>query len=128
MRLNILGDFDWESRVDHVLNFLNDLDYRSFFQDKSYGDGLLGVSIVVVCQDSSLNLKQRIRFAKKEKKLYVDVLIDLLEMKTATPEGRVSIIAKSLVENIPKVIIKYNFDAFDSVQFIKDFEEKFSIF
>lgn len=45
MRLNILSDANWESRVDRVLDALSDFNYRSYFQERDYSTGLIGVVV-----------------------------------------------------------------------------------
>ena len=69
MRFNVLTDSDWESRVDQVLNEMSDLGYRRYFEERNYGPGLVAVTVVLMCQEPELNLKRRVRLAKKEKKL-----------------------------------------------------------
>jgi hypothetical protein len=122
MRLNLLGDIDWESKVDQVLASLSDSDYRSYFQERDYGAGLVGVTVVLMCQDPALNLKRRIRLSKKEKKLYMDIMLDLAEMKAAADLAtRRRIVFERLLKEVPEVVSKYSISDFDAVRFIDDF-------
>ncbi|MCH8622564.1 hypothetical protein [Undibacterium sp. TS12] len=127
MRLNILGDFDWESKIDQVLKAFSDDNYHAYFQERDYGIGLIGITIVLMCQDPALNLKRRIRLSKKEKKLYVDIMLDLPEMKSVDFIKKKMIISELLLKEIPEVISKYKIDDFDLQQFVEDFQEKFRI-
>ncbi|MFZ6736049.1 hypothetical protein ACO0LG_29285 [Undibacterium sp. Ji42W] len=127
MRLNILGDFDWESNIDQVLKAFSDDNYHSYLQERDYGTGLIGITVVFMCQDPNLNLKRRIRLSKKEKKLYVDIMLDLAQMKSVDLAKKKMIISELLLKQIPEVISKYKIDDFDLQRFIEDFQQKFRI-
>lgn len=120
MRFNILCDIDWESKVDQPLAALSKLGYFEFFEDRNYGDGLLGVTVIFMCQDPGLKLKRRMRLSKKEKKLYMDIMLDLPTMKAAEPMQRQKIIADRLAVEVPEVLAKYKIDNFDKLRFIYD--------
>jgi hypothetical protein len=123
MRFNILSDSDWEARLEGALHALSDLGYRNYFMDKDYGDGLLGVTVVFMCQDPDLSLKRRVRHSKKEKKIYMDIMLDLPEMKAATPEARKRLVVERLLSEVPEVVLKYKIKDFDTAHFIADFQE-----
>ncbi|TCV78148.1 hypothetical protein [Sulfurirhabdus autotrophica] len=122
MRLNILGDFDSESGVGQVLDALSDSGYRSYFQEKVYGTGLIGVTVIMMCQDPKLKLKRRVRLSKTDRKLYIDIMLDLLEMKGATPNKRKRIVVERLSKEVPEIVSKYKMDDFDGARFLDDFE------
>ena len=121
MRLNILADSHWESNLDKVLNDLSDFEFRRHFAALDYGAGLLGVTVVFMCQDPALNLKRRIRHAKKESKLYMDIMLDLPTMKAASPEERKQIVAQRLFDEVPEVLSGYKIPDFDKESFIAEF-------
>lgn len=127
MRFNISGDFDWESKIDQVLKAFSDDNYHSYFQERDYGTGLIGITVVFLCHDPALNLKRRIRLSKKEKKLYVDIMLDLPEMKSVDFTKKKMIISELLLKEIPEVISKYKIDDFDLQRFVEDFQKKFRI-
>lgn len=127
MRFNISGDFDWESKIDQVLKAFSDDNYHSYFQERDYGTGLIGITVVFLCQDPALNLKRRIRLSKKKKKLYVDIMLDLPEMKSVDFTKKKMIISELLLKEIPEVISKYKIGDFDSQRFVEDFQKKFRI-
>lgn len=120
MRLNILCDADWESKVDKVLDTLSDSGYRRFFEEQNYGKELEGVTIVLMCQSPLLNLKQRIRHSKKEKKLYIDIMLDLPKFKEIQQIERENIVIDKIIKEIPPIISKYKFLDFDLPKFEKD--------
>ena len=120
MKLNILGDTHWESKVDQIIDALTDLDYRSYFEELDYGSGLHKVAVFLMCQNPELNLKQRIRLSKKEKILYMDVMLDLPTMKSVDMPTRKRIVAEKLIKEIPSIISKYKLPDFDTPKFIAD--------
>ena len=120
MKVVILGDFDWESRLDHVLYELSDLEFSDYFSNQDYGGDLVKLVVGLICQDSELNLRPRIRLAKKEKTLYMDVMLDLYEMRTATQEMRKRIVATRLSNEVPSILSKYKLVGFDTARFIVD--------
>lgn len=120
MRLNILADSHWESNLDKVLNDISDFGFRRHFEALNYGAGLLGVTVVFMCQDPALNLKRRIRHSKKESKLYMDIMLDLSVMKAATPEARKHEVAQRLFDEVPEVLSRYKIPDFNQDAFVTD--------
>jgi hypothetical protein len=90
------------------------------FESISYGNGLTGVCIVLMCQDQSLGLKKRIRHSKKDKKIYMDIMLNLDEYITATPDWRVQNTINKILNEMPAIIRKYKIKEFDTEQFISD--------
>lgn len=125
MRFNILSDSNWEASLEQALDPLSDLGYRQYFEEQDYGAGLAGITVVMMCRDPELNFKQRIRLSKKEKKLYMDIMLDLPEMMAASPDLRKQIVAERLLKEVPVIVAKYKskIDNFDSIKFISDFEQ-----
>ncbi|ATQ78264.1 hypothetical protein CR152_29965 [Massilia violaceinigra] len=126
MRLNIVSDANWESRVDLVLNWLSSTSYRQFFSDQDYGDGLCGVSVVLICRDPILKFKRRIRLSKKEKKLYMDIMLPLEGFVNAEAVSRKTMVIDSLLVEVPKIVGEYSIPAFSAERFLVDFAEVFS--
>ncbi|MDQ1925103.1 hypothetical protein [Massilia pseudoviolaceinigra] len=126
MRLNILSDANWQSRVDLILNWLSSTSYRQFFSDQDYGDGLCGVSVVLICRDPALNFKRRLRHSKKEKKLYMDIVLPLEDFVNANAVSRKAMVIDSLLVEVPKIVAKYSIPGFSAERFFVDFAEVFS--
>jgi hypothetical protein len=122
MRLNFLSDAYWEARVERVLDELSVAGYRELFSASDYGRGLNGITVVFVCQDPSLNLKQRVNFVKKERKLYIDVLLDLDEMKKAQSSERKRIVVERLSGEVPSALHTQWIQDFDEARFVEDFK------
>ncbi len=120
MRIDLLGDIDWESRVDKVLYELSSSNYKGLFEDRNYGNGLTSITVIFMCQSQNLGLKRRMRFIKKEKALFMDIMLDLDTMKKASQELRKGLILRALAEEIPAVLEKYSIPEFDKVGFVLD--------
>jgi len=125
MKMSIFGDIGWESKMDKVLYDLRDLGFGRFFEEKDYGESVAEIGIILMCQDASLNLKQRIRFSKQEKKLSMDIMLDLEQMMQLDHESRRKIIAEKIVTEVPLVLRKYKFKDFDLPRFSKDLSDWF---
>jgi hypothetical protein len=120
MRLNLLSDAHWESRVDKVLDDLSARGYRNLFAGRDYGKGLSGITVVFMCQDPDLNLKKRVRFDAAEKKVYLDIMLDLDRMRQAEPAVRRTTIAERLAQEVPAALRKYAISDFDEPRFVED--------
>jgi hypothetical protein len=125
MRFNILCDADWEAKVDEVLHYLSSLGYRRFFEERNYGDSLEGIIIDLICQDPELKLKQRIRYSKKEKKLYIDLMLDLLQFKQIDQVQRNKIVTDKIINEVPSIIAKYKFANFELTKLEVDLRKLF---
>jgi hypothetical protein len=125
MKFRILCNTDWEAKLDKVLSNLSALGFKSFFEKKQYGNALDGVVVVLMCRDSAYQLKQRIRFYKAEKTLYMDIMLNLDEIKTLEQPERNRLVAQRLITEISPVIAKYKFKEFDSPKFEKDLQKWF---
>lgn len=126
MRLNILCDADWEAKVDKVLDAFSNSGYRRFFEERRYGGGIEGIVIGLICQDPSLKLKQRIKYAKKEKRIYIDIMLDLNQFKQLDQNQRVKIAAEKIITQVPSIISKFKIEDFDYAKFEQDLREWFS--
>lgn len=119
-RFNILADFYWEVHIDKVLDLLSDTGYRRYFSEQDYGTSLDGITVVLMCQDPNLNLKQRIRLSKKEKKIYLDIMLDLPRFLDIAQKEREKIIVDKLIAEIPPIITKYKLEDFNLTKFETD--------
>lgn len=78
---------------------------------------------MLVCQRTSLKLKQRVKFRKKDKTLFMDVMLDLDEMRNLEPDVRTHTVGKHIVEAVQATLAKYSFAQFDSKRLLFDFEK-----
>jgi hypothetical protein len=103
MQLRITGDINQGSGVETFLYKVSSTTSQHF-RGKDYGAGQIKVGIVLMCRDPHLNFKQRIRFAKKENTLYVDIMIDLNQMLKCTQEQRNSIISREIIRDVSSTL------------------------
>jgi hypothetical protein len=123
MRLTILGDISGETKVDEVIFALNDTGYRRFFDEQNYGEEVNGICIVLMCRAPYLKFKQRIRFSKKEKVLYMDIMLDYNQFIDVDQSVRNRIVAEKLITEVPQIISKYKFKEFNLPKFEADWKE-----
>jgi hypothetical protein len=120
MKFNILCDSEWDSMVSTALRELSRTGYRSLFEERDYGPGLRGLIVGFICRDPGLKFKRRIRFVKKEKNLYMDIMLSLDQMRHAKPDVRKRMILERLSEEVPTTLHKYVIPNFDAARFIAD--------
>lgn len=120
MRIFITYDSTWEARMSQILDALSGTGYKQFFLNQDYGTSLEGVAVVLMCQDPSLNLKPRIRRVKKEKQLYLDIMLDLDTFLSFDLKEKTKIVVDKLITQIPSVIAKYKLEDFDLIKFEAD--------
>lgn len=112
MYIRLTGDSNVESGVGSIVLELSE-PLKEAFSQKDYGDGLLGLVIVLMCRDKELGFERRVKFARKEKKIYMDILLDIDELRPASPELRKIKIADSLLRGIPEVVRQFEIDKFN---------------
>jgi hypothetical protein len=120
MRLIITYDAAWEARLDGVTKAFSLSGYRNLFDSRNYGEGLRGIAVILMCRDPNLKFKQRIRFVKKNKTLYMDIMLDLDQMRQANDDVRKKIVAERLADEVPTILCKYSIPDFDEARFVKD--------
>lgn len=125
MRIKILGDFEHRSGVEAVTDWLSRRGYWEAFAN-DYGEGLWTISMFLICRNPELNFKQRIRHQKKEKALYIDIMLPLEKFVNATLEERKKKVLEAMLGDVPQIFRKYKFADFDTELFISDFNEYFS--
>ena len=125
MRFFITYDANWEAGLDEVLHNIHDHAIEDFFAARDYGSSIEHIAIFLICRNPAYNFKQRIRFLKKEKTLYMDIMLDLDEFKRIDQTKRERIVAGKLVKEIPPVVAKYKFADFDLAKFETDLKSSF---
>ena len=119
MHFRVTGDTDAAAGIAPIVIDLSG-PTRQHFLPKVYGAGLNWIVVVLMCQDPELNLKRRIRHAKKESTLYMDIMLDLPTMKATSPEERKRIVAQRLFDEVPEVLSGYRIPDFDKDSFASD--------
>lgn len=119
MRIIITGDSTEGDGVSEVLYEISSLTERRFRRN-NYGVGLLGLCVVLMCRDQEYKFKRRIRLARKEKHLYMDVMLDLERMRKARRKTRRNVIMNRLLVEVPEVLQRYALADFAQDRFVKD--------
>ena len=117
MNLFITGDSYWEAGIDKVLDALYKTGYTQFFEGRDYGSSLHSIAIVLMCQNPDLNLKRRIRFARKEKTIYIDIMLDLPLFLKIDQKEREKVVVREIINEIPLILVKYKLEDFDLDKF-----------
>jgi hypothetical protein len=125
MVLNVSGDYIKDCGLDVVYTNLNNLGFRNYFLEKQYGDGLRRVTAFLICLEPSPDLRQRIKYSKKEGVLYIDLMFDLYATREMDDATRMQLFAHKMIEEVPEVLSKYKIPDFKKDEFIKDLKDWF---
>jgi hypothetical protein len=125
MHFQITSDANQESGVGEVVGELSGPTHKHFVP-RDYGSGLPRIGIVLMCRDPALNFKRRVRFAKKDQTLFMDVMLHLPDMIPLRHDERRRVVIQRLVREIPEVLAKYEFRDFDQTRFESDLRAWFS--
>ena len=113
MRFNILCDIDWETKIDEALNDFSIKELDEHLKKYTLGDGLAGITVVLMCKKPGLNFKQRIRLSSKENKLYMDIMLDYNEFIKIKKKDRKQIISSKILSELPITLKKYKIEDFN---------------
>lgn len=117
MRLKLLCDAHWESRVDVVLRQLPST--RDFFESRDYGSDLTEIDVVFMC-------RQLVPFARRKslnnelRRLEMDVMLDFDAMKSSSMPVRKTIMLECLVSGLSEVLASLKPLNFDEGRFLSD--------
>lgn len=123
MDFGITADSWWETKVSDTLSLIPQREFKDFFFLQNYGSDLNEIFIVLMCRHPENNFKQRIRFVKKEKALYLDIMLDFDLFLTLSQEERNKIIFDKLKIEVPEIINRYKFKDFNTNEFSKDWTQ-----
>jgi hypothetical protein len=124
MHFRITSDANEESGVGHIIDEISG-PTRKHFVSENYGLGLLGIVIVLMCRNPELKFKRRLRLVKKDRKLYLDIMLYLHEMTPLEHEARKRVIGSRIAGELPSILRKYSIPDFDDVRFIDDMHDWF---
>jgi hypothetical protein len=116
MRINLLLDISWESKIDHAVKVVD----TAPLLDVDYGQGLSSVVVVLNCQDPELGLNQRVRLTKATNTLYIDIMLDLQLFVRATHIERRQEIYEQVIGQVGDVLKKRRVKNFDFERFLAD--------
>lgn len=73
-----------------------------------------------MCRNPELNFKRRLRLSKSDETLYMDIMLDLAQMRDADHDVRRQIVFERLLKEVPAVVRKYSIKDFDDARFAED--------
>lgn len=114
MKIRFSSDIMEDSGLDSLVS-----DHRvsRVFASKNYGNNEVEIFFVINCLP--INLKNRIRFAKKDKVLYWDVILDYATVKKATEKDKKKILATAIINSFD-ILDKYKKLNLDKVRIKED--------
>lgn len=127
MHVKILSDAEAESGILDVIVWLAKTNYWEAFQQEDYGDGLENVSMFLICRDPGLGFRRRIRHLKKEKRIYIDVMLQVSKFTGASVKCRKEMVIESLLKDVPPVIRKYKVEDFECEKFLLSFSRNIGL-
>jgi hypothetical protein len=124
--LFITGDSDQESGISEVVLELADTRYRQHFEALGFGGDVAGICVVMMGRDPRHGFKQRIRFVKKDRTFYVDVMLPYEHMIAATLSDRKRLAITLIYAELSRILKKYKLKDFDLAGFLSEFATFFS--
>jgi hypothetical protein len=114
--MRIAADYNWESKLDHAMKPLS---LGTLFEHRDYGADLTALCVVVMCR--SEDFKRRVRYARSEKVLYLDVMLTISDFVSASHAERRQRLAHALKNDVIAELEKRRFKQFDLAAFASDF-------
>ena len=122
MHFFITSDSTEETRTGDVISRISG-SVKKYFLEKNYGSSVEGIVIVFMCRDPKIAFKQRVRFSKKDKKLYIDIMLNYEFMLSAlNDQARFNLMKEKLLTELSLIIKKYKFPEFDLEKFLFDLQ------
>lgn len=119
MELFVTSDTDQETKISEVVVEIH-TPTQKHFANRSYGEDLTDITVVLMCRSPQHNFKQRIRYSKKERTIYMDVMLDYDMMLGISHVERKREIGRKMLGEIQHVLKKRRFSDFDEARFIDD--------
>ncbi len=120
MRISVLSDSNWEATLDHATRTLT---LRECFESRSYGHGLLGISIILCARNPELNHRRRERLTKSDGTLSFDVMLELDELVAASHQRRRDLVCYGICGELAATLKRRKFADFDAETFMADFSQ-----
>ncbi|TNL47259.1 hypothetical protein [Acinetobacter bereziniae] len=105
-KFQLLSDTDSESGILFAKQKITSNGFNKYITSENYGSDLNGVVIILVCRKPEIILKKRLRLSKKEKMLYMDIMLDYDLFNNMEFEQRVTQICKMLLVELSQVLKK----------------------
>lgn len=118
MKLNFTADYDWESRVDRIMSHY--MDGSAEFESRCYGDEVVSVALLFMCQEPELSFKRRVQFRRKKSEFYTDVMLDLPTIVPLSMKEKMRYVSRELLEQLAEQLGRVKFKDFDHARFLLD--------
>lgn len=123
IRFSIVSDSNYETKLGDLSFHTRELEDWMYFKD--YGNDLSVIGVCLMCRSPEYNFKQRIRLERKNKALYLDLMLDYYYFTSgASVEERQKVVGKKIIDEIPIIIRKYKLKEFDLDSFMEDLKTK----
>jgi hypothetical protein len=124
-KFQLLSDTDSESGILIAKQKITSNGFNKYITSENYGSDLNGIVIILMCRKPEIVFKKRLRLSKKEKVLYMDIMLDYDLFNNMAFEQRITQICKTLLVELSQVLKKYKFQDFKSDELIKKLENWF---
>lgn len=124
-KFQLLSDTDSESGILIAKQQITSNGFNKYITSENYGSDLNGIVVILMCRKPEIVFKKRLRLSKKEKVLYMDIMLDYDLFNNMTFEQRITQICKTLLVELSQVLKKYKFQDFKSNELIKKLENWF---
>jgi len=124
-KFQLLSDTDSESGILIAKQQITSNGFNKYITSENYGSDLNGIVVILMCRKPEIVFKKRLRLSKKEKVLYMDIMLDHDLFNNMTFEQRITQICKTLLVELSQVLKKYKFQDFKSDELIKKSENWF---
>ncbi len=124
-KFQLLSDTDSESGILIAKQQITSNGFNKYITSENYGSDLNGIVIILMCRKPEIVFKKRLRLSKKEKVLYMDIMLDYDLFNNMTFEQRITQICKTLLVELSQVLKKYKFQDFKSDELRKKLENWF---
>lgn len=127
MRFGIVSDTNYETKIGSQVTIqFPARELEDWLHFKNYGNDLVDIGIILMCRNPEYNFKQRIRMDRKNRILYIDLMLDYhYFVSDITQEDRISTVAKKIFEEVPLIVKKYKLKDFDLELFMSDLKNYF---
>ncbi len=110
----VTSDTNAETGVAEARQKLMSEEFYKFINNNDYGESVACLAIIFMCRSPELDFKRRLRFSKKDKILFFDIMLDYYKFVNFTQEQRISELCEQLLSEITFVVKKYRFENFNS--------------
>jgi len=125
MKFKITADYTIESKIELITNELYSMHLSKSFEAKNYGTGMNFIGLVLMCQQSEINLKQRINYSKKESRIFIDIMLNYEYVLKLSFEELKTYVVRQVIKTLHEVFENKKIKEFNYNQFLADLQNWF---